>query len=261
MTGDTRLTEPFEGLVLDATPVPGERLADRVYRAVRRAIGDGDLLAGARLVETEVAEMLGVSRTPVREALRRLESDGVLASEPHRGFAVVDLLEDAAVVYQVRQRLEGLAAQLAAENITVPTLKELDHVQVQMERILDDDAPETLHELAVLNSVFHDTISEAASSPRLRRLVKDLVPQYVSRQVVTLYSAEQRRESFEGHRQILDALWRRDGELADRLVQEHLEKGKQVVLAQLARRRDTVPLQRADHRRSTIDPARMGAAE
>lgn len=239
--------------------MPGGRLADGVYQAVRRAISDGELVGGQRLVETEVAETLGVSRTPVREALRRLEADGVLTSEPHRGFVVVDVLEDAAVVYGIRQRLEGFAAQLAAENITVPMLKELDQVQLQMEGILHDDSPETLHELAVLNSLFHDRVSEAAGSPRLRRFVKDLVPQYVSRQVVTLYTAEQRRESFEGHRQMLDALWRRDGALADRLVQEHLEKGKQVVLAQLAQRRVTVPLQRADHRRAHMAPARGGA--
>ena len=244
----------IDSLVRTANPVLGERLADRVYRSVRAAISDGALVGGDRLVETDVADLLGVSRTPVREALRRLEADGVVASEPHRGFVVVDALEDAATVYAIRQRLEGLAARLAADNITVPTLTELDHVQSQMERLLGDDSPETFHELAMLNSVFHDTISEAAGSPRLRTLVRDLVPQYVSRQVVTFYDQQQRRESFEGHRRILEALWRRDGALADGLVQEHLEKGKQVVVEWMRHGRDTTPLQRAGRLRRTETP-------
>lgn len=224
-------------LHLELDSKPGERLADGVYRALRRGIADGLVPARTRLVETDVAEVLGVSRTPVREALRRLETDGMLESAPHRGFVVCDPLEDAATVYTMRQRLEGLAARMAAEHITVPQLKELDRAQAEMERLLDDDSPGAIAELGRLNAVFHTLINEAAGSPRLSRIISYLAPMYVSRQVVTMYSEAERRASFESHRQILAALWARDEETADRLVQEHLEKGKRVVLDRLERRR------------------------
>lgn len=231
------IANPVGELHLELDTKPGERLADAVYRALRRGVADGAAPAGTRLVETDVADTLGVSRTPVREALRRLEADGILESAPHRGFVVRDLLEDAATVYAMRQRLEGLAARMAAEHVTVPQLKELDRVQEEMEQLLDDDSPAAVAELARLNSVFHTLINEAAGSPRLSRLVSDLAPMYVSRQVVTMYSQAERRASFESHRQILAALWARDEEAADRLVQEHLEKGKRLVLNRLQRQR------------------------
>lgn len=218
----------------------GERLADAVYRTLRAAVHQGRIATGTRLIEQELAAALNVSRTPVREALRRLEADGLLESTPHRGFVVVDLLDDAQVVYGIRQRLEGLAAALAAHRITVPQLEELDAVQTRMEALLADGGAESVRELAQLNEVFHTGVTDAAGSPRLIRLVGHLAPAYISHQVVALYSEEQRRRSFEGHRQILDALWNRDAEMADRLVQEHLENGKQVVLKGLAEKPPTV---------------------
>jgi DNA-binding GntR family transcriptional regulator len=220
--------------------VEGERLADAVYRTLRAALHQGRIATGTRLIEQELAEALNVSRTPVREALRRLEADGILESIPHRGFVVVDILDDAQVVYAMRQRLEGLAAALAAHRITVPQLEALDEVQTRMEALLSSTDPESVRELARLNEIFHTAITEAAGSPRLYRLVGQLAPAYLSHQVVGLYSDEQRRQSFEGHRRILDALWKRDAELADRLVQEHLENGKRVVLAGLAEEPPTV---------------------
>lgn len=232
MTGITAI-EPVQCL-------EGERLADAVYRSLRAAVHQGRIATGTRLIEQDLAEALAVSRTPVREALRRLEADGLLESTPHKGFVVVDLLDDAQVVYGMRQRLEGYAAALAAHRITVPQLEALDQVQTRMEALLPNTDPASVRELARLNEIFHTGVNEAAASPRLIRLIGQLAPAYISHQVVGLYSDDQRRRSFEGHRRILEALWNRDADLADRLVQEHLENGKQVVLKGLAEEPPTV---------------------
>lgn len=212
----------------------GMRLADRVYEILRRAISEGHLGSKAHVIEQSVATQLGVSRTPVREALRRLQADGVLQSLPHRGFVVVDLTEDAAAVYAIRQRLEGLAGALAAQRITVAQYHRLSALQDEMEALILSDAPDAVVRLAELNTDFHRGMNAAAGSPRLQHLIEQLIPAYVSRQVVALYSPEERAASFMGHRQILDALWQRDQTRVDWLIQEHLRLGERIVLAKIA---------------------------
>ena len=221
-------------------PRQGERLVDVVHDALWQAIQAGRLTAGVKISESRIAESLGVSRTPVREALRRLQAAGMVVSRPHRGIVVVDPKQDAATVFAVRQRLEGLAASLAAQQMTVPQLERLTDLQDRMEALVDrmeamsaEEEAEAREELAVLNARFHEEINSAAGSARLTQLIDQVSPVYLSREVVTRYSLAETRHSMEGHRAILDALWRRDSELADELVCEHLELGKRIVLRQL----------------------------
>lgn len=217
---------------------PGVPLSQAVYQSLHQAIGEGRIPAGGRLIENDIARLLGVSRTPVREALRRMQSDGTLESTPHRGFVVVDLMDDAAVVFQVRERLEGLAAALAAKRITVAELTELDRIQTRIEGLAPGAEGEAVDEMARLNAAFHTRINEASGSARLRTLVEHLTPAYVSYQVVTFYRPDERARSVQGHRRILDALWARDHDLADQLVQDHLEMGKRIALQRLTARSD-----------------------
>lgn len=212
----------------------GERLADAVYRVLHSKLSTGQLSTGTRLVEADLAEQLGVSRTPLREALRRLEAEGTVESSPHRGFVVVDLLADAEIVYAIRQRLEGLAAAEAARRITLAELENLQELHEEMEARGGDDRPEALQELVNLNKQFHESINEAAASRRLNNLVRSLAPAYISRQVISFYTPEERKHSWRQHREILDALWKRDTSRADSAVQEHLASGMNVVLRGLA---------------------------
>ena len=207
-------------------------LSDAVYGAISQALRTGRYPAHSRLVESELGTALGVSRTPVRDALRRLESDGLVRSEPNRGYVVADLMEDVAHVFLIRERLEGLAAGLAAETITRSELEELDALQVEMETLVAA-SPTDIDRLVELNGELHRRITEASRSPRLINLIERLHPQYMSYQVLRLYTDEERRRSIREHREVLDALWQRDSEAAERVINRHLEHGKQVVLADM----------------------------
>lgn len=218
---------------LDRGSIP---LSDAVYLAISTALRGGRIAAQSRLVEAELAAALAVSRTPVRDALRRLESDGLVRSEPNRGYVVADLMEDVAHVFLIRERLEGLAAAMAAESITRSELEDLDRQQVQMEGLVKA-TPMDVERLVELNGDLHQRITAASRSPRLIQLIERLHPQYMSYQVLRLYSDKQRRRSIREHREVLDALWQRDSEAAERVIHQHLEHGKAVVLADMTTNR------------------------
>lgn len=210
-----------------------DSLQASVYAALKSAIINSRLPIGQRFFEKDVADRLGVSRTPVREALRRLEAQGrVTFTEGRRGFEVANPLDDVAVVYDIRKRLEGLAASLAARYITVPELEVLNAIQSRTMEILNSgDATERVKQLAELNARFHNGVNAASHRPRLIGLIDQLSPIYISHQIVTLYNEEQLRHSLESHRGILSALWERNSTEAERLTEEHLDGGKQFVLS------------------------------
>jgi DNA-binding GntR family transcriptional regulator len=188
-----------------------------------------------RLVEAEIADALSVSRTPVREALRLLEASGLVQYVRNRGFIVANILPDIEHVYLIRARLEGLAAWLAAREITVAELEAARSLQDEMERVLTQGPVDVAH-LVDLNHRFHAIVVGSSRSPRLASLIKGLSPEYVSYQVVQSYDHAARVQSIREHRAILDALWRRDAEESDRLLQKHLERPKTLVMAEFAGR-------------------------
>lgn len=209
-----------------------DTLQSTVYFTLKASIMAGQLRAGQRFFEKDVAERLGVSRTPLREALRRLEAQGlVMFTEGRRGFEVVDPIGDVTIVYEIRQRLEGLAARLAAEHITVPQLEVLDGIQARMVKVLDRNEAKThVEELAELNMKFHGEVNAACGEARLINLIDQLSPLYVSRKIVMLYSKEELKRSFSEHAEILAALWERDGERAEQLIHQHLKAGQKFML-------------------------------
>lgn len=207
----------------------GESLADRVYRYVWDEINQGGLIPGTRLVEQELATRLEVSRTPVREALRRLEGDGLLESRSPRGFVVANPEREALTAYLIRQQLESLAARMAAERVTVAQLAELDSLAEQMEK-LAPSWPGCVDEMAEIHAEFHATINRFADSAQLLRFLSQVSPHRVIRRVMRSYDTDSLARSLRSHREILKALWARDGELAQRLVHEHLEHSKPVIV-------------------------------
>lgn len=207
-------------------------LSDRVFLSVSTSLKRGELPAGTRLSEGDLAKALEVSRTPVREALKRLEEEGLVALTATHRYVVADLMADAEHVFLIRERLEGLAATLAAQQITLPDLETLKDLQGQLETLVEGPCVD-VDKMVELNYQFHSLITRAAKSPRLEKLINRLHPEYVSYQVVQSYDDEGRQQSVREHRAILDALWNRDVQQADRLVQAHLEHGKAVVLSEL----------------------------
>lgn len=207
-------------------------LSEAVYQAVKTVLRSGDVPPETRLVETDIATRLGVSRTPVREAMRRLQADGLIEPTASRGFVLVDLLADAEESFQIRQRLEGLAAYRAARKISAPELEDLQALQEEMEVLISKPEVDPA-ELTTLNIKFHEAITEAACSERLRQLISQFTVEYVARRVVELYGPDERAASISHHRQILDALWERNAERAEELAMDHIAMGQRVVFERL----------------------------
>lgn len=196
-------------------------IADAAYVALRNAIVFGELPAGHRLLERELALRLAVSRTPIREALRRLSEEGLVSGVPNRGFVVRTVgLQEAEHVYTVRQPLEVLAAQLAAGRCTPRDLAELEGCLVRAERAA---AAGDWRTVIQENNAFHDLIARASGNPVLTRML-DLLRNQVNLVRMALWARMPSRptETLRQHREILEALRRRDPQAAGAAAQAHL---------------------------------------
>jgi DNA-binding GntR family transcriptional regulator len=192
-------------------------LSEQVYRRIKAEIRDGALRSGQRLKEIELAERLDVSRTPVREAIRRLASEGLIELGAGRGMAITTLdRRQVAELYDLRAALEGTAARLAALNASPSDLAAL-------RRLAEAGAGESdPREMARLNRHFHETIREAA---RNRYLDLSLAQLSDSLALLpgTTFEAPGRAEGARGeHAAILDAIVARDGEAAEALARRHI---------------------------------------
>lgn len=207
-----------------------QQMRDQVYQRLRRAIFQGRLKPGERLVERKLAEQLGVSRTPVREAIRMLELEGLVYHQPRIG-AVVAEIDDSEVleIYRIRAVLEGLAARMAAERIEPEGLKELELLYEKMQKTLVED-PANVDKV---HREFNDLIYRAAGSPRLYNMVTTLAD-YVIRYANIGYSNPERlRQANNEHRQLLEAIKLRDGDLAERVAREHIENSKRAYFREI----------------------------
>ena len=160
--------------ILDAGPAPLTRNASAVAAdLIRDAIADGRLEPGLRLKEEELARELGISRTPVREALLVLQTEGLLEGAPNRGATVRTYeAEDLDDLYQLRAVLEGFAARLAAARISI---EDVGRLRGSCERFVALRAEADVAELVRENVLFHDLILEAAGSERLTQMVRTVI--------------------------------------------------------------------------------------
>jgi DNA-binding GntR family transcriptional regulator len=201
--------------------VDGQALLGEVaYEAVREAILNNDFKPGDRVSEYKVAEWLGISRTPAREGLRRLESEGLLSAHPRRGLVVASIDDEAfEQLYAVRALLEGEAAASAARSASDADIATLKHL-VQAESEIFDDAPQMWEH----NRAFHDVIYRASHNKFLLKfllITADTLSAY--RDVSTLIVEERRREVVEEHRELCEAIASRDAEAARTVAVRHVK--------------------------------------
>ena len=202
---------------------------DRIYDRVRADIVHGALRPNQRLIEIELAERLGVSRTPVRETLQRLTLEG-LVQRTRGGWVVHEHSRDEIrSIYEVRAALDGYAAFLAAGRATAGELDALEGLYPAGEAALALD-PDVQVEL---NERFHDGVIAAAGNPRLGQLSRASRQYYFNYRIARQYDAEETRESIEGHRRILAALARRDGRAAESRAREHVDYALEIVLTKI----------------------------
>lgn len=195
-------------------------LGDVAYDAVRKAILTNEFKPGDRISEYKVAAWLGISRTPAREGLRRLESEGLLSAHPRRGLVVASVDDDAfEQLYAVRELLEGAAAAAAAINASESDISMLQHM-VEAEADMVND-PELMHEH---NLEFHGLIYRAARNKFLLKFLEstaDTLSAY--RHLSTLLLPERRHQVIAEHRELCEAIAQRDSALAQAVAVRHVQ--------------------------------------
>jgi DNA-binding GntR family transcriptional regulator len=202
------------------------QLSERVAAELRRAIADGRYRPGERLVEGRLAGDFGVSRIPVREALRMLAAEGVVDLQPRHGATVATLSREAArEMIEVRATLEGLNARLAARHRDADLLKAVAHV---LERGNAAQAAGKLGELARFNAEFHDLLAKAGSNSVLGDLMRTLRER--TQIVFPPLDAEQARRTWNEHAAILQAVLAGDADLAELLAERHVTHAGEMFL-------------------------------
>ncbi|MBW1666497.1 MAG: GntR family transcriptional regulator [Deltaproteobacteria bacterium] len=206
-------------------------LGQHVFENLKHAIIHGDILAGDRLVESRIADALNISRTPVREAIHKLEREGLLRKLPKGGFIVVNLTrEDIEETFGIRSVLESYAARLAAEKHRKEELEPLEQKIQEFELCLKKGQ---VDELPRINTEFHNLFYALSRSPRLIKMINDLSDQIYRFRKIILRMNNMARTSNEDHRRMLEAIKKRDTKKVERLVREHILRGQKTVLKAL----------------------------
>ena len=195
---------------------------------MRQAILKGELKPGERLMEIALAEKLGVSRTPIREAMRKLELEGLVVMIPRRGAQVANITEkDLNDVLEVRITLENMAIEKACTNMTEEDVQELEKVARDFER---STAEGDLVKMAEADVNFHETIYRAADNKRLMQVLNNLREQIYRYRVEYLKEDEARNRLVKEHEKITQAIKARDVKKAQELSFEHLENQRMGII-------------------------------
>ncbi|MEH7392025.1 GntR family transcriptional regulator [Bacillus sp. JJ1503] len=199
-----------------------------VYENIKHAIIEGDIEPGTRLTETKVGEQMNVSTTPVREAFRRLASEGLLKIIPWRGAIVQEFSgQELIEVYQCRESLEGLAIKLAIETIDSEGIEKLESL-VEESKETDD-----LSEYVEINSTIHNTILEYAQNETLSNLLGQLNDVIYHNRNMSSYSKQRRNEIYYEHLQIVSAIKNGDKEQAQKAMELHVNNGYRYIKERL----------------------------
>lgn len=195
-------------------------LRDVVFKTLREAILKGNLAPGERLMEIQLANQLGVSRTPIREAIRKLELEGLVIMIPRRGAEVARITEkDLRDVLEVRASLEELAIGLACERITDEEIGELRRALESFREVLREG---DVTKIAESDVDFHDIIFSATQNARLIQIVNNLREQMYRYRLEYLKDYTTHDRLYKEHQQITDAVSDRDKERARKLIVEHI---------------------------------------
>jgi DNA-binding GntR family transcriptional regulator len=206
-------------------------LRELVFESLREAIISGMLRPSERLMEIQLAEEMGVSRTPVREAIRKLELEGLVVMIPRKGAYVAGMsIKDIADVFEIRGALEGLAAELASERATDEELEVMERYLVKISEEIENG---DLSKVVETDTDFHTLIYEASRNARLSQIINNLREQIQRFRTTSLSFPGRMKVALEEHRKIVEALSSRDGELARKLAQEHIENAENTMMGMI----------------------------
>ena len=219
--------------VADLYPGPATP-GEETYASIRRAILEGTLRPGERIVEQQLAEMLNVSRTPVREALLKLERENLVA-RVGRGMAVRRYSSDEVRdIYNLRAHLESFAARMAAQRITDGELITLSRIQDQMDHEPMDMTPEVIRALSRDNQRFHAVVVRCARNAPLDRCFVQVFQLPLLYKAYVYFDEERRRRSDRDHRELIELLRAGDAAAAEDHWRSHLRRGGDILAQHLA---------------------------
>ena len=209
-------------------------LGEHVFDNLKQAIIRGNIASGEWLVESHIAQMLGISRTPVREAIHKLERERLIERQPRGGFTVLGLTRsDIEETFGIRSVLEGYAARLATVKHQPKELEALEEKVDQFQRNLNQKQLDVLPEI---NTEFHDLLYALSKSPRLIHMINALRDQIFRFRQMILKDDKLANVSNEDHIQMLKFMRKRDAEEVERLVRDHILRGQDEVLREFGKR-------------------------
>lgn len=209
-----------------------QTLREKILESIREAILKGTLKPGERVSEPELAERFGISRTPIREAFRQLESEGYLVVIPRKGAVVASLSErDVMEFYAIKSILEGHAARIAAERMTERDLERLETINNRLQQIAGDGDIKTFFRI---HNEFHELFIKASGNDKLVELINHLVLKFNRLRLASLAQPGRMDISVQEHRKIIEAFRKHDGELAENLVRRTATIGAEVLIQSLA---------------------------
>mgnify|MGYP003835669639 CR=1 FL=1 len=203
-------------------------LREVIFDTLREAIITGELKPGERLMEVKLAEKMGVSRTPVREAIRMLELEGLVNMYPRKGAHVAELsVKDIMDVLEVRASMDSLATRLAAERITDEEIKELKQIQAQFVNYADKD---NLQGTIKKDVEFHELIYRASRNDRLLQIANNLREQVQRFRVIYLKDYSSPKNLIKEHEEICSAISARNLDMAQEFAQTHINNQEKVII-------------------------------
>lgn len=205
-------------------------LRESIAEALRTSILRGQLKPGLKISEPALAQQFGISRTPVREALRQLDSEGFMQVLPRRGARVAPLSErDIHEYYEIKAVLEGFAARLATSHITDKEIDKMHHINTEMEKA---NKAQDYKRVFRLHNEFHGVFLRVSGNDHLYHLINMLVLKF-QRFRILLAIAGKSEDSIAQHWEIIQAFRERDAEKAAHLVAENANLGKEVMIREI----------------------------
>ena len=209
-------------------------LGQHVFDNLKQAIIRGNMTPGEWLVESHIAQMLGISRTPVREAIHKLEREGLIERQPRGGFTVLGLgRDDIEETFGIRSVLEGYAARLATVRHQPTELKALEKKIEEFQMYLNKGQLDVLPEI---NTEFHDLLYALSKSPRLIHMINALRDQIFRFRQMILKDDKLASISNEDHIRMLKFMRKRDAEGVERLVRDHILRGQKEILREFGKK-------------------------
>ncbi|MCD7955452.1 MAG: GntR family transcriptional regulator [Lachnospiraceae bacterium] len=207
-------------------------LRDVVFQTLRQAILRGEISPGERLMEIHLAQKLGVSRTPVREAIRMLELEGLVTTVPRKGTVVAEItVSDLEDVLEVRQALEELAVRIVCKKITKEQLAEMKGLAARFRETLKGD---DVVACAEADMKFHDAIYNATGNRRLIQILNNLREQMYRYRMEYLKDKSSHQILVKEHEEILQALQEQDEQKALAAISCHIDRQKEHIIAELS---------------------------